>query len=149
MTNYLFCYGTLKRGACNHYLLNGCKFIGHGKAYGCVLLEIGAIPGLIPGRVAGEQHDHDAVGEVYEIPNERLPYLLNRLDSLENNGKLYIRAVVTVDMLSYKGCSAAGPNRRILDCIVYFYMLNLNLDAIVKDGNWGAAKCQAVHGLGE
>ncbi len=138
MTNYIFVYGTLKEGGWNHHLLNGCEFIGHGKARGCVLLRLGPIPGLVPGRVPGEQHANDAIGEVYKIPDGKLPYLLNRLDSLENNEELYVRAMVTTDALS-------GP-WRTLECITYLYMLNLNSDAVVEGGNWPIMKCQAAHG---
>ncbi len=134
MTNYLFCYGTLKRGECNNLLLTGCEFVGIGKASGCMLVNLGPIPGMVPCR--GENSGDTAIGEVYEIPGEKLAYILHRLDQLEHNGKMYIRITMPIDMLSYKGCSAAGTNRRTLNCITYFYMLYLATNSLVSGGNW-------------
>lgn len=143
MANYLFCYGTLKKGKPNNSLLTECEFIGIGKAYGYVLINVGAIPGMVPGKVSEENHGDDAIGEVYAVPDEKLAPILHRLDRVENNGEMYIRVVATVDMLSYKGYSAA--RRRTLDCITYLYMPHINSDALVSGGVWGRLPCQAEH----
>jgi gamma-glutamylcyclotransferase (GGCT)/AIG2-like uncharacterized protein YtfP len=148
VTNHLFCYGTLKRGQHNNLLLAGCEFIGVGKAHGCVLINLGSVPGMLPGKMAN--HSDDAIGEVYEIPNEKLAYILPRLDRFENNGEMYVRVVMTINMLSCEGCFVTGADRRTLECFTYLYMPHLDANSPVSGGNWlGTLARKAVHSSGE
>ena len=137
MTNHILVYGTLKKGGHNDYLLAECKLVGIGKVYGCLLINLGPIPGMLPGTVARGDHSDDAIGEVYEIPGEKLFHILSKLDRLENNREWYTRVTMPVDMLSYKGQSTAGANRRVLDCIMYLYMPHVNADSLVSGGGAG------------
>jgi gamma-glutamylaminecyclotransferase len=89
---YLFVYGTLKRGFCNHYLLEEyAEFISNATTqnrYPMVTLQEDFFPYLINNKGIGEHIE----GELYRIDGN----LLDILDVLEDCPRLYIREEVIV-----------------------------------------------------
>lgn len=80
---YLFVYGTLRRGECNHRLLGAAPCLGQCRTAGrYTLFHLGRYPAAIAGgRTA-------IVGEVYTLNKA----LLARLDRLEDYPREYVRA---------------------------------------------------------
>ncbi len=80
----VFVYGTLMKGFGNHRLLGDADFVGMAtlKEYGLYCVSP-YYPGVVP--MAGEF----VRGEVYEVDTNGL----KRLDSLEDEGRLYARVV--------------------------------------------------------
>ena len=76
----VFVYGTLKRGQCNHYCLDGCSWMGEAHLSGLVLHDLGPFPMAVPG-------DGEVQGELYDVA----PADLARLDTLEGSPRLYER----------------------------------------------------------
>lgn len=134
MANLIFVYGTLKRGGWNNDILSGCEFIGTGTARGCVLIDMGACPGMVPGRVGSPLSDNNATGEVYSIPDRLCPSLLQQLDKLESAEKMYIRVRLSIVL----------DNGRRLNCITYLYMPNLREDIVVEGGDWDQHRATAI-----
>jgi gamma-glutamylcyclotransferase (GGCT)/AIG2-like uncharacterized protein YtfP len=87
----VFVYGTLKRGYSNHVLLHDSKLVCE-RAFTAdrfAMIDVGFPVILQPedGRPAAQ-----VLGEVYAV-NERI---LQRLDQLEGNGRMYQRSEVVV-----------------------------------------------------
>lgn len=112
--NYVFVYGSLRRGMHNHYLLGDSEFVGNGKTvakYGMV--DVGSFPAVVEPE-EGEAGETEITGEVYRVDAKTL----ERLDRLEGYPKFYDReptAIVTADdMLTAwmyywpTGCSTNG-----------------------------------------
>ncbi len=133
MSHYLFCYGTLKRGGWNNDILTECEFIGTGVARGCVLIDLGACPGMVPGRVGPPLSDN-ATGEVYSVPDHLFPSLLGQLDKLENVGRMYIRVQLPIVL----------DNCKKVSCTTYLYMLSLGEDIVVEGGDWDQHRAAAI-----
>ncbi len=76
--NALFVYGTLRRGECRHSLLeeSGCRLVRDDASLAGALLDLGAFPGLVPGK-GGET----VRGEVYAMPHPEP--MLEELDEVE------------------------------------------------------------------
>ena len=144
MPNYIFVYGTLKRDGFNNYLLDGCGFLGCGRALGFVLVDMGGCPGMMPGVVTRHDHNDDAVGEVYGVSDEELPHALARLDQLENEGQLYVRVKAKVQLYSNTIEDAVHP----IECVTYLFMPNLDPDSLVKGGEWNAMRATEVQRRG-
>jgi gamma-glutamylcyclotransferase (GGCT)/AIG2-like uncharacterized protein YtfP len=142
VTNYIFVYGTLKRDGFNNYLLDGCSFIGYGRALGFVLVEMGGCPGMMPGVASRHDHNDDAMGEVYGVSDEELPHVLARLDQLENEGSLYVRVKAKVQLYNNEGVM------QNLECVTYLFMPNLDPDSLVKGGEWNAMRATEVQRRG-
>lgn len=134
MANFIFVYGTLKRGGWNNDILSECEFVGTGTARGCVLIDMGACPGMVPGRVGSPLSDNNATGEVYSVPDHLFPSLLQQLDKLENVDRMYIRVRLSVVL----------DNGKRLGCATYLYMLNLNDDIVVEGGDWDQHRATAI-----
>jgi gamma-glutamylcyclotransferase (GGCT)/AIG2-like uncharacterized protein YtfP len=83
--NYLFVYGTLKRGGSRHWLLQDFPFLGRARAEGFALYDLGPFPAMVPD--AGVVY-----GEVYEVPEE----ILRDLDWVEGVPVLYRRELIEV-----------------------------------------------------
>ncbi len=133
MSNYIFVYGTLKHDEVNHDLLGSVKFIGCGLVPGCVLMDLGGVPGMIPSSnaiVIGQGNHYIAAGEVYRIEDEDMPALLTRTDMLEHNGTMYLRVKVNVMVRGH------GE----LECVAYLYMVGLGRDPIFN--GWWLPKCK-------
>ena len=81
MENLVFVYGTLRKGECNHYLLDGSECLGVSKTQPVyALFDLGSYPGLSEG-------DSSVIGEVYRIDLKTLA----RLDLLEEIPIVYRR----------------------------------------------------------
>ncbi len=124
MSNYIFVYGTLKKGEINHHLMAGAEYVDVGLAPGCVLLDLGGCPALMPFHVTGQDNHHTATGEIYRIPDPDLPSLLSRLDKLESEGSMYLRAKLKIT-----------ARTKQFECITYIYMPNIGA-RIVNNGWW-------------
>ena len=75
----LFAYGTLRRGAPMHGLLEGrATWIGPASAAGR-LLDLGAFPGLVPAVAPGDR----VKGDLFAIPEAEREALLDALDRYE------------------------------------------------------------------
>lgn len=82
----LFVYGTLMRGQCANYYLDGARFVGTYRLGGYAMYNLGHFPGI------KEDVKESVIGEVYEITTQMLP----QMDRYEGEGSLYIRKQVTV-----------------------------------------------------
>jgi gamma-glutamylcyclotransferase (GGCT)/AIG2-like uncharacterized protein YtfP len=144
MTNYIFVYGTLKRGGFNEYLMYGCNFVGTGKAKGFVLVDLGGCPGMMPGVITRHNHNDDAVGDVYTASDKELPYALARLDHLESEGNMYVRVKAEVQLYN----DTSGDGGCPIECTTYLFMPNLNPEALVVNGEWNAMRAAEIQRRG-
>jgi gamma-glutamylcyclotransferase (GGCT)/AIG2-like uncharacterized protein YtfP len=116
-------YGTLRRGAPMHGLLDGrTSWLGPATAAGR-LADLGAFPGLLPARSAGER----VHGELYAIPAEHREALLDALDRYE--GASFTRVVERV----------SGPDGPV-DAWLYFYRGDATGCRIVPGGDYLAMR---------
>lgn len=78
----VFVYGTLKKGFCNHRLLEGCTLLGEAESsfHGYQMFDNGAYPCLIEG-------SEKVKGEMYVVSQD----VLRNLDMLEGHPELYLR----------------------------------------------------------
>jgi gamma-glutamylcyclotransferase (GGCT)/AIG2-like uncharacterized protein YtfP len=126
---HIFVYGTLKHKESANSLLDDCEYTGPGRADCFVLMDLGGCPGLVPGRMGfGTSTAH---GDIYSIPDDELPSLLEILDRLENNGRLYIRVKIPVIHIE------TGTS---LECITYLFIPRFSLSQLVTSGNWSLKK---------
>jgi gamma-glutamylcyclotransferase (GGCT)/AIG2-like uncharacterized protein YtfP len=119
----LFAYGTLRRGAPMHGLLEGrTTWIGAASVAGR-LVDLGAFPGLVPAR-----SPHERVhGDLFEIAEADREALLDALDRYE--GTSFERVQQRVD-------GADGP------VIAWLYVYHGDLDGakVVSSGDYLAAR---------
>lgn len=101
---YIFTYGTLKRGYRNHKYIEKAKFISDASIEGFYMFDLGRYPGIYEG--AGIIY-----GEIYEIDDE----MLKEMDLLEEEGSLYIRKSI-----------------RVNDLDAWIYVYNKKVDNIIK-----------------
>ncbi|OCC14790.1 hypothetical protein DBT_1850 [Dissulfuribacter thermophilus] len=85
--DYLFVYGTLKKGFVNHSYLRGAKFVGKAYTKSKYALYVGEYPFVVK-----NQPLSNIFGELYEI-NEAI---LSHVDELEEHPDLYCREKVPV-----------------------------------------------------
>jgi gamma-glutamylcyclotransferase (GGCT)/AIG2-like uncharacterized protein YtfP len=115
INNYLFVYGTLKRGGSRHWILQDFPFLGRAKAKGFALYDLGPYPAMVCG-------DGVVYGEVYEVPEEAI----QALDWVEGVPVLYRRELIEVvfeDGLSLKACA-------------YIYNGSVKGFPRIEDGEW-------------
>jgi len=89
--NYIFVYGTLKKGRGNHYLLNNQSFMGKGTIKGNYKMFVNRIPFLT---TSPEFDIKEIKGELYSVSNEAL----DNLDMLEGHPFAYKREQVIVHL---------------------------------------------------
>jgi len=123
MSQYIFVYGTLKRGHGNHHLLKDCDLVGPGRVKGCVLLDMGGYPGMIPARGKDEKAGQ-AIGEVYFVPRGHRREVRARLDMLEKAYQEYLPITIEVE--------CGGHIRK---CLAYLYMVTVV--GGITGGDWG------------
>lgn len=87
LPEYIAVYGTLRRGFRAEDLMKPCKLVGDTKIVGA-MFDLGSFPG-----VKLDLKDHRFYAEVYRIPTKPADRakLLERLDTYEGEGFLYIR----------------------------------------------------------
>ncbi len=129
MSNYILVYGTLKRGEINHHLIAGVTtYVGVGVVPGCLLVDMHGCPAMLPSRSSDYETDrryhNTACGEVYDVSDSDLPDLLEQLDRLENNGRLYLRVKVRILLAT-----------RDIEGIAYIFMPEIG-GKIVENGWW-------------
>ena len=89
MSFNLFTYGTLLKGKPNSFYLNTSKYVGDGKLDGIKLFDYinsKTLQSMYPVALDVE-NGNTLLGEVYEVPDEMLPYL----ERLEGVPTLYTR----------------------------------------------------------
>jgi len=113
--NFVFVYGTLKKGFWNHHMLEGSKFVGKAKTKEKYALYIDNIPYL----VKTEKVSHVS-GEVYEVNKKSLL----SLDGLEGHPVWYYRELSQVIF----------EDGRELNAWIYFYPEKLGV--LLSEGNY-------------
>jgi gamma-glutamylcyclotransferase (GGCT)/AIG2-like uncharacterized protein YtfP len=90
MKQYLWAYGTLRRGESNHHFLTGCAFLGMVCYPGRLFSVESQYPVFQPDSTQGQtQGSKVVIGELYEIKSELWP----RLDELEGIEEGYYQRV--------------------------------------------------------
>ena len=119
VVSVLFAYGTLRRGAPMHGLLEGrTTWLGRASAAGR-LLDLGAFPGLVPAQRPGEI----VYGDLFAIAEAQREALLDALDRYE--GESFERVVQTVE-------GPDGPARAWL----YVYRGEVDGRPVVASGDY-------------
>lgn len=92
--NYLFVYGTLKRGRVRHEILieENAEFVDEAVLEGYNLYDIGYYPGIVEG--SGKVY-----GEVYKV-SDKLIEILDAIEGVERN--LFKRKILPVELMSQK-----------------------------------------------
>ena len=121
MSEFLFVYGTLRRGGANHACLATSPFVGAATTVPPCALYVDDYPYLNPDVPTGP-----VVGEVYEVT----PELLLRLDAFEGVPILYQRARLAVDV---------GGSGRV---DAWVYIRADDTGALVEDGDFLQNDCQ-------
>jgi gamma-glutamylcyclotransferase (GGCT)/AIG2-like uncharacterized protein YtfP len=128
--NYFFVYGTLKRGEGNHHLIEHAEFVDVGYVRGCVLFDLGGCPAMMTGDFRSLMTDHVAKGEIYAVEDEHLDQTLASLDMLEQEGRMYLRAKLTVR--SKEGFP--------YECTTYLFIPSLQSDNQIVDNGWWSGR---------
>jgi gamma-glutamylcyclotransferase (GGCT)/AIG2-like uncharacterized protein YtfP len=89
MTHRVFVYGTLKRGFCNHRLLEGCEFFGSAATVPTFKMIETGFPVIMP-----DPDGKPVSGEVYTVDDQTL----ERLDRQEREGLSYDRELIDVTL---------------------------------------------------
>ncbi|MGC3967179.1 MAG: gamma-glutamylcyclotransferase family protein [Pirellulales bacterium] len=106
-SDLVFVYGTLKRGQRNHYFLDASEYLGTAFTDAKYrLIDCGPYPALVE-----RPTDEPLVigGEVYRIDAATLA----ELDQLEDEGRLYRRALIEVLMIDGGACSQAPQTLQV------------------------------------
>ncbi len=117
--NYIFVYGTLKKGKCRHDILveGKAEFIDYAELEGYDIYDTGYYPGIVKGK--GKVY-----GEVYCVSDE----LLNVLDIIEGvDYNLFKREILPVELLNYK---------TKLYVFVYVFQGNTNYLQLIANGKY-------------
>ena len=121
MKHLVFTYGTLMKGQLSYGRFGESEFIGDATLYDYGIYEVGAYPAAVP--LKGFKVE----GEVYAVDDEQL----KRFDEYEDEGDLYIRKIVKVEL----------SDKRIID--TYFYEYNKdtgNLELREPEGKWSLTR---------
>jgi gamma-glutamylcyclotransferase (GGCT)/AIG2-like uncharacterized protein YtfP len=135
-SNYLFVYGSLKRGGSQHQLLgNDFKFVGLGRIADAALYQVEDYPGVIPHKgesVSGELFClHDKLSE------EQVRSIFQRLDAYEGfnradrTNSLFYRTIVQVE------ADRVGSRGKVFcDAWVYFFNGSVDGKELIPSGEW-------------
>ncbi|MDQ7056677.1 MAG: gamma-glutamylcyclotransferase family protein [Persephonella sp.] len=99
--NFVFVYGTLRKGFWNHSFLGNSRFLGYGKTKEKYSLYADSIPYVVKEPLT------QIKGEIYEVDDETL----QRLDELEGHPSFYKRELV--DVITEDG--------KLIKAWIYFY----------------------------
>jgi gamma-glutamylcyclotransferase (GGCT)/AIG2-like uncharacterized protein YtfP len=89
MTHRVFVYGTLKSGFPNHYLLEGCEFVGAAATVPTYKMIENGFPVIMP-----DPKGNALAGEIFIVDDDTLA----RLDQLEREGSSYDRKLIDVSL---------------------------------------------------
>lgn len=120
----VFVYGSLKKGLSNHFILQGCPYLGEGETYSEHWMKEypgGKFPMVFKGDYKnGEKKKWQAPirGEIYMV----YPSVMLELDFLEGNGSLYKRERTPIYAYQQKFRSEDGERMLTptLSCWMYF-----------------------------
>lgn len=89
----IFVYGSLRRDAsgASHPLLRDARFVASATVAG-TLYQVDWYPGLVP-----DADDGEVLGELFELPTDRVDAMLRSLDDYEGGGFKRRRSKVRVD----------------------------------------------------
>ena len=104
MAHKVFVYGTLKRGFRNHYLLDGCEYLGGAVTMPTYRMIENGFPVIMP-----DPDGRPLAGEIYIVDDETLA----RLDRLEREGSSYDRKLIDVAL------ALAGGQRLPTKAFIY------------------------------
>ena len=121
MTDYVFVYGTLKRGEPNQTLMCGTRYVADGILNNAGLIDLGGFPGLVLGHCWPKDF---AKGEIYEILDNDV---ISTLDRLESVGHLYTRVMIPVAVI--------GVPSTLL-CWTYILLTKVPEERLVQGGSW-------------
>lgn len=132
----VFVYGTLKRGERNHYFLAAAEYLGpaftepHYR-----LIDCGPYPAMLDETqtAALEAEPLVVAGEVYRIDAT----MLAELDRLEDEGRLYRRAVIEVLSIDGGACSQTPQTLRVC---AYFWLGLPTAFPLVPGSGWREAR---------
>lgn len=132
----VFVYGTLKRGERNHYFLAAAEYLGpaftepHYR-----LIDCGPYPAMLDETqtAALEAEPLVVAGEVYRIDAATLA----ELDRLEDEGRLYRRAVIDVLSIDGGACSQTPQTLRVC---TYFWLGLPTAFPLVPGSAWREAR---------
>lgn len=116
MRDYLFVYGTLKRGYGNHRYLEGASFIGEGETVEEYEMYDCGVPIVCKGRRVSK-----VKGELYEVDEG----VLRRVDELEGHPYCYCRKRVRVEV-----------GGKEYDAWMYFWVRPVRGGILLRDGEW-------------
>jgi len=91
---YVFVYGTLKRGYSNHALLQGCGYLGVAQTVDKFAMYERGIP-----YVSKQENKTQIIGELYLVDE----LCLNNLDMLEGHPDWYKRELINVTCILNSG----------------------------------------------
>ena len=112
MIDFVFVYGTLRKGEVNHHLLHGAELSGeHMTRPQYRMLNLGAYPGVVEGGTTA------ICGEIYRV--SRMQFV--HLDRLEAYPALYNRKLIPTQW---------GR------AWIYLYRGNRNARPVIPSGNW-------------
>src|ERR1700678_1575618 len=94
MTHRVFVYGTLKSGFSNHYLLEGCEFVGAAATVPTYKMIENDFPVIMP-----DPKGNALAGEIFIVDDDTLA----RLDQLEREGSSYDRKLIDVSLRLPRG----------------------------------------------
>jgi gamma-glutamylaminecyclotransferase len=94
MTHRVFVYGTLKSGFLNHYLLEGCEFLGNAASVPTYRMIAIGFPVIMP-----DPKGKPLAGEIYIVDDD----MLARLDQQEREGTSYDRQLIDVSLALASG----------------------------------------------
>ena len=117
---YVFVYGTLKKGYNLHQVLEGSYSFGAGRLYDHFIYHLGSFPGISPEKNAGP-----VIGEVYEVTLD----VMETLDMVEGEGSLYHRRLVPVEI-------HVGVRRCTVQAWAYIYAGRPLSDQRIESGEW-------------
>lgn len=115
---YLFTYGTLKKGFCNHHLIANLKFVD--TAITCESYQMYPCSNYAFPFVLKSQNNNPIKGEVYIIDSKND---LDLLDTLEDYPILYDRESILVKL----------SNGTIINAIIYFKNEETHKDIIAYE----------------
>lgn len=125
--NYVFVYGSLKKGYHNNVILSESEYIGSFKTNGKFeMTSFGSFPAIHKGK-----DEKNIIGEVYVVNDD----ILHDLDRLEGEGWFYKRTIQTVTSLDKTNTLSAWvyvclePSERTCDLRYENVYTNITEDA--------------------